>query len=116
MNLRNRIVYGDIKIYHSNAKEVVQVYGVCIDTLHFLVISIMIIGMTQFCRATKEPCQTANFGIICSKLCLCEGPILQEICIQGGKESTQLSRPPLLSLLLCDNAVKARSTFKPLKL
>ena len=65
---------------------------------------------------TKEPCQRADFGTICSKLCLCERAILQDICISGGQESTKPSRPLLLPPSSCENAVKAWSSLKPLKL
>ena len=38
------------------------------------------------------------------------------MCISGGQESTKPSRPLLLLPLSCENAVKAGSTLKPLKL
>ena len=52
----------------------------------------------------------------CSKLCSCERPILQDMCTSCGQGSTQLSR--MLSLLpfVRENAVKAGSSFKALKL
>ena len=52
----------------------------------------------------------------CSKLCSCERPILQDMCISCGQGSTQLSRMLLLLPFVCENAVKAGSSFKALKL
>ena len=49
------------------------------------------------CHTTKELCQMADFGTICSKLCSCERSVLQDVCISGGQGSTQ---PPRLLLLL----------------
>ena len=92
-------------------EEVVQVYGFCIRTLRLPVISVMIIRVMRFSYN-----QTADFGTICSKLNSCERPILQGVCILGGQGSTQFSRPLLLLPLVCESAVKAGSTFKPLKL
>ena len=92
-----------------------QVYGFCIRTLRLPVISVMIIGGVMRLLYNERAVQTADFGTICSKLCLCERPILQDMCISGGQESTQLSRPLLLLPTVCDNAVKAGSSLKPLK-
>ena len=92
-----------------------QVYGICIRTLHLPVIFVMIIGAKGY-HTTKEPCQRADFGTICSRLCLCKRAILQDMCISGGQESTKLSRPLLLLPSSCENAVKAGSSLKPLKL
>ena len=64
----------------------------------------------------QELCQTADFATICSKLCSCEWSILQDMCISGGQECTHLLRPLLLLLSVCENAMKARSSFEPLKL
>ena len=47
---------------------------------------------------------------------LCERAILQDMCISGGQESTKPSRPLLLLLSSCENAIKAGSSLKPLKL
>ena len=91
-----------------------QVYGFCIRTLRLPVISVMIIGVMRFSYNDRAG-QTADFGTICSKLCSCERPILQGVCILGGQGSTQLSRALLLLPLVCENAVKAGSSFKPLK-
>ena len=94
-------------------EEVVQVYGICIRTLHLPVISVMIIGVM---RLSYNERAVADFGTICSKLCLCERAILQDMCISGGQESTKPSRPLLLLPSSCENAVKAGSSLKPLKL
>ena len=40
----------------------------------------------------------------------------QDICISGGQEFTKSLRPLLLLPSSCENAVKARSSLKPLKL
>ena len=97
-----------------------QVYGFCIRTLHLPVISLMIIGVMRLSyneRAVPAGTgQTADLGTICSQLCSCERPILQDMGILGGEGSTQLSRALLLLPLVCENAVKAGSSFKPLKL
>ena len=53
----------------------------------------------------KELCQRADFGTICSNLCLCERPILQDMCSSGSQESTQPLRPLVLSPSSCENAV-----------
>ena len=85
-----------------------QVYGICIRTLH-LPGDIRYDNRSYAVVTTKEPCQRADFGTICSKVCLCERPILQDMCISGGQESTQPSRPLLLLPSSCENAVKAGS-------
>ena len=54
----------------------------------------------------KELYQTADRGTICSKLCSCERPILQGMCISGGQGSTHPSRPLLLLPSVYENAVK----------
>ena len=51
-----------------------------------------------------ELSQTADCGSICSKLCSCEQPILQDMCILGGQGSTELSRLLLILPLVCENA------------
>ena len=91
-----------------------QVYGFCIRTLRLPVISVMIIGVMRF-SYNKRAVLTADFGTVCSKLYSCEPPILQGVFILGGQGSTQLSRALLLLPLVCENAVKAGSSFKPLK-
>jgi len=73
-------------------------------------------GELSLSRTMKELCQRADFGTICSRLCLCERPILQDICSSGGQESTQPSRPLVLSPSSCENAVKDGSGLKPQKL
>jgi len=93
-------------------RGVVQVYGICIRALHLPVIAVMIIGVMRLPH-NERPCQKVEFGTICSKLCLCERPILQDMCISGGQESTQPSRPLVLLLSSCE---KAGSSLKPLKL
>ena len=58
--------------------------------------------------SAKEPCQRADFGTICSKLCLCERAILQDMCISGGQESTKPSIPLLLLPSSCEKRCKSR--------
>ena len=60
----------------TSSEEVVQVYGICLHMLHLSVISVMIIGAMRI-RTTKEQCQRADFGTICSN-CANE---LFEICV-----------------------------------
>ena len=100
------------------SEEVVQVYGFCIRTLRLPVISVMIIGVMRLSyneRAVPDG-RFRHHLFQSSKLCSCERPILQDMYISGGQGSTQLSRSLLLLPSVCENAVKAWSSFKPLKL
>ena len=53
------------------AEEVVQVYGLCICTLHLSVISVKTIGVMRL-SYNEDLCQMVDYGTICSKLCLCK--------------------------------------------
>ena len=75
----------------------------------------MIIGIMRM-SYNERAVPNGGFRTICSKLCLCEGPILQEASISGGQGHTQLLRPLLLLTSVCEIAVKAGSSLKPLKL
>ena len=54
-----------------------QVYGFCIRTLRLPVISVMIIGVMRL-SYNERAVPDGDFGTICSKLCSCERPILQD--------------------------------------
>ena len=72
-----------LKSIIPSSEEVVQVYGICIRTLHLPVISIMIIGVMRLShneRAVSE----GRFRDHCSKLCLCERPSLAHSSICDG--------------------------------
>ena len=59
------------------SEEVVQVYGICICMLHLLVISVTIIGVMRLSQWKSHV--RRFFGTICSELCLCERPFLQDM-------------------------------------
>ena len=91
-----------------------QVYGFCIRTLRLPEISVMIIGVMRFSyndRAVPD----GRF-----RHHLFQAVFMQTTyssrCILGGQGSTQLSRALLLLPLVWENAVKAGSSFKLLKL
>ena len=88
-----------------------QVYGICIRTLHLPVISVMII------RLSKEPCQR-QISAPSVPSCVCANDLSFKICVvQVGQESTsRRDRWCCHAPSSCENAVKDGSSLKPQKL
>ena len=100
-----------ISVNSTLVEEVVEVYGFCICTLHLLVISAMIIGVMRPLYNERA----MSDGTICSKLCLCEWPIFQDV-FQVVKTLHSHRDCCYCMLPSWENAVKAGSSLKPLKL
>ena len=75
----------------------------------------MIIGVMRL-SYNKRPVPDGRFRHHLFRAVFMRVTYPQNLCILGGQGSTQLSRPLLLLPLVCENAVKAGSSFKPLKL
>ena len=91
-----------------------QVYGICIRTLHLPMISVMIIGVMRL-SYIEEAVTEGRFQHHLFQAVFVQTTYPSR-CISGGQESTQLSRSLLLLPSSCENAVKAGSSLKPLKL
>ena len=77
-------------LFRRLCREGVQVYGFCIRTLRLPLISGRYDNRSYRVVVQRKSCaKTADFGTICSKLCSCERPILQDVCISGGCKTGQ---------------------------
>ena len=100
-----------LAVQKSAAEEVVQVYGFCIRTLRLPVISVMIIGVMRLYNKRAVPDGRFRHHLFQAVFMRTTCP--SRVCGQG---STLLWRPLLLLSLVRENAVKAGSNFKTLKL